>query len=148
MTDSSDTVSSSLTLAVRYPIRSFLAALRFLTIIPVSWKSTEDGKFFRSSVIWFPLIGLLIGLLAALLVLLLSPYLTSSVLAVFSIVLLAGISGFLHLDGLADSGDGLLSSRPRDIALSIMRDSRSGAMGVIVLIFLLLAKFAVLSCVV
>ncbi len=145
MTDSSDTVSSSLKLAVCYPIRSFLAALRFLTIIPISWKSADDGKFFRASVIWFPLIGLFIGLSAALLVLLLSPYLTRSVLAVFSILLLAGISGFLHLDGLADSGDGLLSSRPRDIALSIMRDSRSGAMGVIVLIFLVLAKFAVLS---
>ncbi len=145
MTDSSDTVSSSLKLAVRYPIRSFLAALRFLTIIPVSWKSADDGKFFRASVIWFPLIGLFIGFSVAMLILLLSPCLPGSVLAVFSILLLAGVSGFLHLDGLADSGDGLLSSRPKDIALSIMRDSRSGAMGVIVLIFLILAKFAVLS---
>jgi len=145
MTDSSESVSSSLKLAVRSPIRSFLAALRFLTIIPVSWKCADDGKFFRASVLWFPLIGLLIGLMAALLVLLLSPYFTISVIAVFSILMLAGFSGFLHLDGLADSGDGLLSSRPREHALDIMRDSRSGAMGVIVLIFLLLAKYATLS---
>lgn len=145
MADSSDSVSSSLKLAVRYPLRSFLAALRFLTIIPLSWKSDDDGRFFQASVIWFPLIGLLIGLIVSLLVLLISPYLSASVIAVFGILLLSGFSGFLHLDGIADSGDGLLSSRPREQALDIMRDSRSGAMGVIVLVFLILTKYAALS---
>ena len=136
---------SSWLMAVRFPLRSFLTALRFLTIIPVSWKSDEDEKFFQASVIWFPLIGLCIGSLVAFFVFLASPFISSSMVAVFAVLLLSGFSGFLHLDGVADSGDGLLSSRPREQALTIMRDSRSGAMGVIVLIFLILGKYVALS---
>ncbi len=145
MADGREPEDSSWKLVVRYPLRSFLAALRFLTIIPVSWKSDEDGRFFRASVICFPLIGLLIGSIVALFVFLFSPYFNNSLLAFFAIFLLSGFSGFLHLDGVADSGDGLLSSRPREQALKIMRDSRSGAMGVISLIFLILSKYAALS---
>ena len=145
MPGSSTSAVSSWRMAVQYPLRSFFTALRFLTIIPVSWKSDEDGKFFQASVIWFPLIGLFIGSLVAFFVFLVSPFISSSMLAVFAVLLLSGFSGFLHLDGIADSGDGLLSSRPREQALTIMRDSRSGAMGVIVLIFLILGKYVALS---
>jgi len=145
MRSSSESNGSSLKLALSHPLQSFLAAFRFLTIIPVSWKSDEDGTYFRASIFWFPLIGLLIGFATFLLVSLVSPFVTPSLQAILALVLLSGFSGFLHLDGVADSGDGLLSSRPREKALSIMRDSRSGAMGVIVLIFVILAKYAVLS---
>lgn len=145
MPDSSNPAISSWQLALRYPLRSFLAGLRFLTIIPVTWKRDEDGRFFQASVIWFPLIGLLIGSCVTLLVFLASPFVSSAMLAVLAVLLLSVFSGFLHLDGVADSGDGLLSSRPREQALTIMRDSRSGAMGVIVLIFLILGKYAALS---
>lgn len=145
MSESSTSKVSSWMLAVRYPLRSILTGIRFLTIIPVSWKSEEDGRFFRASVIWFPLIGLVIGSTVALLVYCVSPYFSNSMLAVLAVLLLSGFSGFLHLDGIADSGDGLLSSRPREQALTIMRDSRSGAMGVIVLVFLILAKYSSLS---
>jgi len=122
-----------------------LTALRFLTVIPISWKSDEDGRFFQASLLWFPLIGLLVGVGAALPLFFTGSLFPPSVNAVVAMALLAGISGGLHLDGLADSGDGLLSSRSRKRALSIMRDSRSGAMGVIVLIFVLLGKYAALS---
>jgi len=60
-------------------------------------------------------------------------------------VFLAGISGCMHLDGLADSADGLLSSRPREVMLRIMKDSRSGVMGVLAVCFILLLKFAALT---
>jgi adenosylcobinamide-GDP ribazoletransferase len=145
MSGSSRVAISSWRLAIRFPLRSFCTALRFLTIIPVSWKNSEDEKFFQASVVWFPLIGLLIGSLVALSNFLVSPFVPPSILAVFAVMLLSGLSGFLHLDGVADSGDGLLSSRPREQALLIMRDSRSGAMGVILLIFLILGKYAALS---
>lgn len=145
MVGSNASAVSSWRLAAQYPLRSFFTALRFLTIIPVSWKSDEDGKFFQASVVWFPFVGLLIGSFVAFFVFLVSPFFSSSMLAVFAVLLLSGFSGFLHLDGVADSGDGLLSSRPREQALTIMRDSRSGAMGVIVLVFLILGKYAALS---
>jgi adenosylcobinamide-GDP ribazoletransferase len=128
-----------------HPFASFLAGFRFLTIIPVSWKSKEDSLFFQSSLIWFPVIGLLIGSITSLIISLLSTVLPPSVLAVLTMVLFAGVSGCLHLDGLADSGDGLLSSRTRERSLEIMRDSHTGAMGMIAVVFVLLGKYAALS---
>ncbi len=128
-----------------HPLSSFLAAFRFLTLVPVSWKSSDDGRFFAASVICFPCIGLLIGLVTSALLFPLTELLPFQVLAVVAMVLQAGISGFLHLDGLADSGDGLLSSRPRSRALEIMRDSHTGAMGMISVVFVLLGKYAALS---
>jgi adenosylcobinamide-GDP ribazoletransferase len=140
-----DPGESSLALAMYHPLASLLAGLRFLTILPVSWKSHKDGRFFKASLIWFPCIGLFIGALSGLSISFFIEILPGSLSAVFGLVLLAGISGCLHLDGLADSGDGLLSSRPRDRALDIMRDSNIGAMGVIALFFVLLGKYAALS---
>ncbi|MEA3467518.1 MAG: adenosylcobinamide-GDP ribazoletransferase, partial [Thermodesulfobacteriota bacterium] len=102
---------NSLKLAFQNPLASLLAGVRFLTILPVSWKSEEDGRFFQASLIWFPFIGLLIGTMTALLVSLFVTVLPSTLTAVLAMALLAGISGCLHLDGLADSGDGLLSGR-------------------------------------
>ncbi|MBU1420510.1 MAG: adenosylcobinamide-GDP ribazoletransferase [Proteobacteria bacterium] len=145
MGDDSTGQDIGLRLGLRFPLTSLLTALRFLTIFPISWRSKEDGRFFQASLVWFPLVGLLIGTMAAAVIFLSGSLLPPSLVAVLAIVFLAGISGCLHLDGLADSGDGLLSARPREQALDIMRDSRSGAMGVIVLIFVLLGKFAALS---
>ena len=145
MGDGADQGDRGVRLALRFPLLSLLAGLRFLTILPVSWKSEQDNRFFQASLIWFPLLGVLIGTGAAAVTFVTGFILPASVVAVLAIVLLAGISGCLHLDGLADSGDGLLSARPREQALEIMRDSRSGAMGVIVLIFVLLGKYGALS---
>lgn len=144
MTDCNKSVHS-LRVAFTSPMQSFLTAFRFLTVIPLSLNQARDGDFFQASVIWFPVVGLAIGGIAAFLVSLAYPFLSSSVIAVFALLILGGITGFLHLDGVADSADGLLSSRPREQALEIMRDSRSGAMGVIVLVFLILGKYAALS---
>jgi adenosylcobinamide-GDP ribazoletransferase len=141
----SDNNDNSLRLALYHPLASLFAGLRFLTILPVSWKNNKDGRFFKASLIWFPVLGLFIGAITALSVSFFNGILPGSISAVFGMVLLAGISGFLHLDGLADSCDGLLSSRPRDRALQIMRDSHIGAMGVIALFFVLLGKYAALS---
>jgi len=131
--------------AIRYPLAGFLAALRFLTIVPLTWRCEQDGRFFGAALPWFPIVGLLIGLAAAVLVSCLSPFFPPSVSAVAAIILLAGASGCLHLDGLADSSDGLLSARTRERILEIMRDSHTGAMGVIAIVVVLLGKFAALS---
>ncbi len=131
--------------ALRFPLASFLAALRFLTIVPLAWRSDQDGRFFTASLAWFPVIGLLIGLVSAALISGLIPFFPPPVLAVAAIVLMAAVSGCLHLDGLADSGDGLLSARSRERILEIMRDSHTGAMGVIALVLVLLGKYATLS---
>ena len=125
--------------------RSFLAALRFLTIIPVSRGAELDGEYFRSSLLFFPLIGLIIGGIGYGLAAISLLFLPQQVVACLVITFLAFISGCLHLDGLSDSGDGLLSSRPRERSMEIMKDSRVGAMGVIVTLLVILTKFSALS---
>ncbi|KAF0188622.1 MAG: cobalamin-5'-phosphate [Desulfobulbaceae bacterium] len=131
--------------AFRYPLAGFLAALRFLTIVPLTWRCEQDGRFFGAALAWFPIVGVLIGLAAAILVSCLSPFFPPSVSAVAAVILLAAASGCLHLDGLADSSDGLLSARTRERILEIMRDSHTGAMGVIAIVVVLLGKYAALS---
>ena len=124
---------------------AFFTAIRFLTVIPVSWSIEQDEFNFKKSLVFFPLVGLIIGCLGYLIVSLSTIVFAPTVSAFILVVFFSAISGFLHLDGLADSGDGLLCSLPAERSLEIMKDSRVGAMGVIVLIFLLLGKFVALS---
>jgi adenosylcobinamide-GDP ribazoletransferase len=129
----------------RQEVSCFLAAFRFLTIIPVRWRAEKDGEYFPRSLPYFPLLGGLIGISVGTLSLLLRSFLPGSVVTVVVLILLAVVSGCLHLDGLADTADGFLSSRPKERILEIMRDSRTGAMGVIIIVLVLLLKFAALS---
>jgi adenosylcobinamide-GDP ribazoletransferase len=69
------------------------------------------------------------------------------VAGVLDVVLLAAITGALHLDGLADAADGLYGHREREKALAIMKDSRVGAMGLVVVACVLLVKAAGLGSV-
>ena len=50
------------------------------------------------------------------------------------VIVLLGFSGCLHLDGLSDTADGFFSSRRRERILEIMKDSHTGAMGVIAIV--------------
>lgn len=120
----------------------FSVAMRFLTLIPLKWKQDQDMHYMKESVAYFPVVGVVIGGLASLLSLLLTLIFPPHVVAVLVVIFLALISGGLHLDGLSDSADGMLSARPRERALEIMKDSRVGAMGVIILFCSLLAKYS------
>lgn len=129
---------------VKEHLAGFLAALRFLTVIPAQWNVDRDSEFFRKSLSFFPAIGLLIGTAGYLLTTVALWLFPQPVVACLVICYLAFISGCLHIDGLSDSGDGLLSSRSRDRSMEIMKDSRVGAMGVIVTVLVILAKFSAL----
>jgi len=128
-------------------VKSFLAAVRFLTVVPLPADGPEDARVLGRSACFFPVIGLVAGLamaaLDALVGAVLSPW-PASVLVVLAMV---GISGGLHLDGLADTADGFLSSRSRERMLEIMRDSRIGSMGVLAIVGVLALKMAALAAV-
>ena len=126
----------------RHPVGSLLAAIRFLTILPLPGSGEEDERFFEGALLYFTITGLLIGIQGALIGLVLTELLPVLVTAVLLTLYLSLISGFLHLDGLADSSDGMLSSRPADKCLEIMRDSRIGVMGGAAICSLLLLKTA------
>ncbi len=121
---------------------NFIAALQFITILPAG--KTPCYKP-REMIAYFPLTGLLIGLLLALFDALVSLAWSPAAAAVLDIVLLAVLTGALHLDGLGDTADGLLGHRPREKALEIMKDSRIGAMGLVAVIGCLAMKGAGIS---
>lgn len=125
-------------------IRRFLIALQFLTILPVKIKSEIKEEDFGGSLIFFPFVGLIIGLMLALINFLLG-FLPVMVSAVIILTANAIISGAIHLDGFADTCDGLYGNKNKEQALQIMRDSRTGAIAVIGVALLLLFKFTLLS---
>lgn len=125
-------------------IRTFLAAVQFLTTLPVSAAFTSD-EIGRSAP-WFPVVGLAVGGLVVLADLAAwSAGLPWTIRTVLAVAMLAVLSGGLHLDGLADTADGFFSSRTPDRILEIMRDSRIGAMGVLALALALGLKAAAIA---
>ena len=126
-------------------MKALLAALRFLTILPLpgTWGTAEEDL--ALSVPFFPVVGLLLGAVAATLAWGMSPLAPPMLAAALLVIVLLGFSGCLHLDGLADTADGFLSSRSRQQTLEIMKDSRTGAMGVIAIVCVLVLKFASLA---
>ncbi len=124
----------------------FLHALQFLTRLPLpaDLPAPGDGDQGRA-VLFYPLVGLVIGALLALAwwPLAAAP---AGLAAALLLALWAGLTGALHLDGLADLGDawvGGLGDRERTLA--IMKDPRSGPMGVVLVVLVLLVKFAALE---
>lgn len=124
-------------------LNGLLAALQFLSVLPIHRQFTPHD--IGRSMVWFPVAGLIIGLCTAVVygaeLMFGVPALVS---ALAGVAALAGFSGFLHLDGVADTADGFFSSRPRDRILEIMRDSRIGTMGGIGIFIVLAFKWAAL----
>lgn len=123
-------------------MKSFLAALRFLTILPIPFRGSGEEAHLGRSVPFFPIVGLLIGVTVATLDAGLNQFFPPLLASVFVVIALIIVSGGLHVDGLADTADGLFSSRPRERILEIMRDSRTGPMGVAALICVIGLKIA------
>ncbi len=94
---------------------------------------------------FFPLVGLLIGLLLTLGHYLFSFIFPKPLVLWFTIGLLALITRGLHLDGFADTIDGLASGGTKEKILEVMRDSRIGAFGVLSLVLLIGAKYFALD---
>jgi adenosylcobinamide-GDP ribazoletransferase len=138
-------------------------ALRFLTRLPVPWtreaarpdflddavdeeQDAPAPRPFGRTVRAFPLVGALLGIAAgfafAIAIGLGLPVLVAGVIAV---AVLALMTGALHEDGLADMADGFGGGHNAEKKLAIMRDSRIGAYGVIVLVLVLAAKVGALA---
>jgi adenosylcobinamide-GDP ribazoletransferase len=126
-------------------MKDFLIALQFLTIIPLKINHINEKKI-SNSMIYFPVVGLLLGLVLAgvnnLLYNLNFQQLSINIILVISLTFL---TGGLHLDGLADTADAFLSRRNKEEMLKIMHDSHIGVMGVLSLVSIVLLKIALLS---
>lgn len=94
---------------------------------------------------WYTVVGLLLGVVLAIAYWAAAAWLPAAVAAVLVVALWAGLTGGLHLDGLADCGDGLLSTAIPERRLEIMRDPRVGSFGAVALVLLLLLKAVTLG---
>ena len=126
---------------------SFLAALKFLTIIPAPWRREARPEELGRSLVYFPAVGLIIGLILAGLGWGLGLILPPPVVNVLLIVVLVVISGALHVDGFIDTGDGIAGHKSVEARWRVMRDSRAGSFGIAGAVLILLGKYVALSSV-
>jgi adenosylcobinamide-GDP ribazoletransferase len=132
-----------------FNMTSFFEAIRFLTVIPLPFMPamTSDNyeKTIARSVAWFPAVGLLIGLIAVAVGWAFGLFWNEWARAVAVVVVIGIVTSGLHLDGLSDTFDAVMSWRPRERKLEIMKDSRIGAMGAIALVAVILLKVAFIA---
>jgi adenosylcobinamide-GDP ribazoletransferase len=131
-------------------------ALALFTVIPAGTGGELGEGDAARAVLWLPAVGLLLAIPGAAVIVGLgigfgngtagdtAP--RSLLGAVLALALVGLLTGGLHLDGLADTADGLGSRRPAATALDIMRKSDVGPMGVATLVLVLLIQAAALAC--
>ncbi|HEU4737211.1 MAG TPA: adenosylcobinamide-GDP ribazoletransferase [Solirubrobacterales bacterium] len=121
-----------------------LVAVAFLTRLPLRGAGAGDPEALPRAAPFFPLVGAAIGLLVGLAAIGLAGVLPALLAGLLAVALELVLTGALHLDGLADSADGL-GGADRDRSLAIMRDHSLGAYGAAALALDLLVKGAALG---
>lgn len=124
-------------------------AVTLLTAVPVPGHGASrapDRRTAGAAMYWAPVVGLAVGGVAAGVLAGCQHGHTGSLLAaVLAIAVLAALTRALHLDGLADTADGLGSRQPADRALAIMARSDIGPFGVVTLVLTLLIQVSALA---
>jgi adenosylcobinamide-GDP ribazoletransferase len=113
-----------------------------LTVLPVPARAATST---RGVLPWAPLVGLLLGGVAAGVAVLGARWVSPAVGAVLAVAVLAALTRGLHLDGLADTADGLGPLRDRERALQVMHRGDVGPFGVVTLVLTLLLQVACLA---
>lgn len=122
-------------------INQIVLLIQFMTRIYIPLKVEYSEEKLAKGIKYFPLVGYFIGLIIFVIANILNKYIDNKYIISLLIILLElKLVGLIHVDGLADSFDGLFSYRDKDKILEIMKDSRVGTNGVVILIFYYLAK--------
>jgi len=135
--------------ALKNQLDAFFCALKFLTIIPCPRHNLSEEKWQDSlglSVLFYPLVGLVVGLLLCLCVVVFNSSYGAFLPSVILLTIWVLVSGGLHLDGLADCADawmGGLGSKEKTLA--IMKDPACGTIAVLTLLLTLLLKLAAIE---
>lgn len=129
-------------------LEDFKTAIAFLTRLPMPHPEGSMPQNFVRAHRMFPVVGALIGAAVGLVCLSLRllgvPDLASAALALGAGAILTGA---LHEDGLADVADGFGGGRDRAAKLEIMRDSRLGTYGALILLVSFAAKLSALAAI-
>jgi adenosylcobinamide-GDP ribazoletransferase len=121
---------------------TFPLALTFLTKVPWPRVLQAESRDLARSLFWFPWVGALLGLAFTGAWQGFSRVLPLPAAAALLVCFTVLCTGGLHLDGLADTVDGLGGGKDPEERRRIMKDSRVGVFGVLSLILALLLKFA------
>lgn len=126
-------------------MRALLIALQFLTILPVRLQGEFSEQDIGRSLLFYPVVGLLIGIVISLLAWVLNAQ-SPMVSAILVLTVWVTLTGALHIDGLADSSDAWLGGiGDKAKTLSIMKDPAAGPIAVVTIVLVLLIKFVMLT---
>ena len=125
-------------------MKALILMIQFMTRYPIPVTIEFTAARFVQGMKWMPLVGLLVALPAAGGFLAAERLLGGEIGAIAAVIALIAITGGLHLDGIADTADGLFSYRSRERMLEIMRDSTLGTNGVIAIVLTVLLKYILL----
>jgi cobalamin 5'-phosphate synthase/cobalamin synthase len=124
--------------------RAALAAVAFLTRIPVGRLVALDGRDVARGAPLYPLVGAAVGAVAGGVADLAVPTLPAWTAAALALLVAAVVTGAMHLDALADAADGL-GGTTRERRLEIMRDHAIGSFGAVALVLVLLVEASALA---
>ncbi len=126
-------------------MHNFIAALRWMTILPLPFKPTDAKQDMKSMLPWLPVTGAIVGVVIILfgyMGALYSPWL-GALLGTFAWLM---ITGGLHADGLADLSDAMGASHAdKERFLQVLKDSHIGSFGTLALIFIVVSKLVLLK---
>jgi adenosylcobinamide-GDP ribazoletransferase len=108
-------------------MHGLVAAVQFLTRIPVRTRAAHD---LAAAVVWFPVVGGLIGAAVGGVAAGLGEVVPTTVAAAVAVLFGIAVTGAFHEDGLADTADALAGGWTRERRLEILADPRHGSYGV------------------
>jgi adenosylcobinamide-GDP ribazoletransferase len=135
----------AITRGMREQLNSFLGAVVFLTRIPVGSLYDFQREELSRSLIYFPIVGMIVGLAGGLVLIAGHLFLPSLIAVLLCMAATVVVTGGIHEDGLADAADGLFGGRDAARCLEIMKDSRLGTFGALALWFSLTGKLLLLT---
>jgi len=129
-------------------MRSLALALSWLTVLPVRVAGDDVRRAAAGALRWAPAVGALLGAVAGgLLVATTAVGVPAGVAGLLAVGLLAVATRGMHVDGLADTADGLGCYGPPERALAVMRDGGAGPFAVVTLLIVLGSQAAALAAI-
>jgi adenosylcobinamide-GDP ribazoletransferase len=126
-------------------IKNFITAVQFLTIFTLNKKQEITENDLAKSMVYFPIVGFALGFILVNSDKGLLWMFPNTIVNAVLIIILVLLTRALHIDGLADTLDGLMGGYDSRSRLLIMKDSRIGTAGVIGIVLLLLVKYLALN---
>ena len=125
--------------------KRIINAFGFLTVLKIPATIAMDEKEVSGSLLYFPLVGFLLGIFISFSFFVLNLFLPALVSVILVLTLEVSLTGAAHLDGLADTFDGIFSGkRDKDKILEIMKKSDVGVFGILSIVFLIILKTALI----